>query len=96
MLVDLQLMAGKILFHFDHHFILFTFSCGYVLMPNSIRSLDITKSKLRTTVLITIRVLAVRHLRTVQSKSILRVHVKTTLVNKQKPTDHSSFTSEFK
>ena len=96
MLVDLQLMAGEILFHFyPSSFSFSSFSCGYVLMPNYIRSFDSNKFKSRTSVSITIRVLAVRHLRTVQAKSILRVHVKTTLVNKQKPTENPSYTSKF-
>lgn len=63
-------------------------------MPNYIRSFEMNKPKLRTSTFVTIRVLAVRHIRTIQAKSILRVHVKTTLISRQKSTENSSHTSK--
>ncbi len=64
-------------------------------MPNYIRSFDIHKPKVETiSMLLKIRVIAVRHLRTNQAKSILKVQVKTTIINKQKPTENPTFTSK--
>jgi len=64
-------------------------------MPNYIRSFDIHKPKIETiSMLLKIRVVAVRHLRTNQAKSILKVQVKTTIINKQKPAENPTFTSK--
>jgi hypothetical protein len=63
-------------------------------MPNYIRSSDMHKGKVETTsMLLKIRVVAVRHLRTIQAKSILKVQVKTTIINKQKPGENSTCSS---
>ncbi|CAF0755909.1 unnamed protein product [Rotaria sordida] len=59
--------------------------CGYVLMPNNIRSFcDKTSQIDRKEVSLKIRVLAVRNLRTNQSKSISKVQIKATIVGRQK------------
>ncbi|CAF4047827.1 unnamed protein product [Rotaria sp. Silwood2] len=59
--------------------------CGYVLMPNYMRSFYANTSKIDTkAVVLKIRVLAVRNLRANQSKSISKVQVKATIVNRQK------------
>jgi hypothetical protein len=64
-------------------------------MPNYIRSFDIHKAKIETpSMSLKIRVLAVRHLRTNQAKSILKVQVKTTIIKKQKPAENPSCTSK--
>ncbi len=58
-------------------------------MPNYIRSFEIRKTKVEPTCMfLQVRVLAVRHLRTIQAKSILKVYVKTIIVNKQKSTEN--------
>jgi hypothetical protein len=60
-------------------------------MPNYIRSFDINKSKIEPKMMfLSVRVLAVRHLRAVLTKSILKVHVKTIIVNKQRPMENPS------
>ncbi len=71
------------------------FSCGYVLMPNYIRSFQINMPELETkSMLLKIRVVAVRHLRTNQAKSISKVQVKTIIVTKQpRPAENQIFTS---
>ena len=65
------------------------FSCGYVLMPDAIRTFDpvISRYDMNSTT-IQIRVIAVRHIRPQQSKSISKITVKMTLMNKQKSTDY--------
>ena len=66
-------------------------------MPNYIRSFDLHKPKVESrSMLLKIRVVAVRHLRTNQAKSILKVHVKTTIINRLKPTENPSCTSKKK
>ena len=71
------------------------FSCGYVLMPEYIRTYSDQTTKLNTTSMsLEIRILAVRHIRTTQIKSILKVQIKTTIIGKQKTTENQSFTSK--
>lgn len=64
-------------------------------MPNYIRSINNSKGKVEAkSMLLKIRVVAVRHLRTNQAKSILKVQIKTTLINKQRPAENPSHTSK--
>lgn len=64
-------------------------------MPNYIRLFEIHKTKIEPTyMLLRVRVLAVRHLRTILAKSILKVHVKTIIVNKQRPTENPTCLSK--
>jgi hypothetical protein len=64
-------------------------------MPNYIRSFEIQKTKVEAPpMILKIRVIAVRHLRTNQAKSILKVQVKTTIINKQKPGENPTCISK--
>ncbi|CAF0880334.1 unnamed protein product [Rotaria sp. Silwood1] len=68
--------------------------CGYVLMPNYIRSFSANMSNIDIkAVILKLRVLAVRNLRTNQSKSISKVQVKTTIVSRQKLTGNQTYST---
>lgn len=69
-------------------------SCGYVLMPNYIRSQSENSSKPDTlSMIMKIRVIAARHLRTNQSKSISKLNIKATIISKQKLGDKQIYSS---
>ena len=71
------------------------FRCGYVLMPKYIRSGEEHGRKLElVSKLLSIRVIAVRHLRAHQAKSISKAIVKTTIISKQRTAEHQTCQSK--
>jgi hypothetical protein len=98
MLADLLLMAGtnKSIFLEKQTLTSFYISCGYILMPKYIRSYsrDMPKSDTKA-MLLKVRVVAVRHLRTTHAKSISKVQVKATIICKQRATDNQTCSSIF-
>lgn len=73
---------------------LFFYSCGYVLLPDSIRLFK--KDELKQDPVnksLKIRILAARNLRADQAKSISEVQVKTTIIRKQMPKENQTFSS---
>ena len=65
-------------------------------MPNYIRSYsaDMTKGDTES-MLLKIRIVAVRHLRTNHAKSISKVQIKATIIGKQRSADNQSCSSRF-
>ena len=70
--------------------------CGYVLMPQSIHSFKPSTKFPVMPMDLSMRVIAVRHARTNQAKSISKVIIKSTVVNKQKSTEHFTCQSRVK
>jgi hypothetical protein len=71
-------------------------SCGYVLMSEPLLSLKLSKKFNAMPMDLSIRVIAVRHARTNQAKSISKVIIRTTVVNKQKSSEHFTCQSKVK
>ena len=70
--------------------------CGYVLMPESMHSFKPSIKFPAIPMDLSIRVIAVRHIRTNQAKSISKVIIKSTVVNKQKSTEYLTCQSSVK